>query len=185
MPFLLHVGDLHERRNLAVVVQAIGRGAAGGSRRRRLSLVLAGVDRGVGDRLAAAAADSGVPDAVIRLARCPSRRCARCTAARQHWCIRRATKDSDCRSSRPWRAGRRCSPREPRRFPRSWVSPACCWIRRCQAMGGRDRPRHDRCRAASAIARRRSGACRDVHVGEDRAASRWRSTSACAGDAHR
>ena len=60
VPFLLHVGDLHERRNLSVVVQGLV------DARRRLetpplSLVLAGVDRGVGDRLAALAADSGRP----------------------------------------------------------------------------------------------------------------------------
>ena len=65
-PFLLHVGDLHERRNLSVVVRGLIEA------RRRLetqppSLVLAGVDRGIGDRLAAAAADSGVPDAIVRL----------------------------------------------------------------------------------------------------------------------
>jgi glycosyltransferase involved in cell wall biosynthesis len=66
VPFLLHVGDLHERRNLAVVVQALAE-----ARRRLetppLSLVLAGIDRGVADRLVAAAADNGIPDAVILL----------------------------------------------------------------------------------------------------------------------
>ena len=65
-PFLLHVGDLHERRNLPVVVSALI-----DARRRldmpRLSLVLAGVDRGIGSRLAADAADRGAADAIIRL----------------------------------------------------------------------------------------------------------------------
>ena len=66
MPYLLHVGDLHERRNLMVVVQALI------DARRRLDmptlrLVLAGVDRGVGDRLIARAADRGAADAVVRL----------------------------------------------------------------------------------------------------------------------
>ncbi len=65
-PFLLHVGDLHERRNLFVVVKGLIEA------RKRLetqapSLVLAGVDRGIGDRLAAAAADAGAPDAIVRL----------------------------------------------------------------------------------------------------------------------
>jgi glycosyltransferase involved in cell wall biosynthesis len=65
-PFLLHVGDLHERRNLSVVVRGLIEA------RRRLetqspALVLAGVDRGIGDRLAAAARDGGVPDAIVRL----------------------------------------------------------------------------------------------------------------------
>jgi len=65
-PFLLHVGDLHERRNLSVVVKGLIEA------RKRLqaqapSLVLAGVDRGVGDQLSAAAAENGAQDAIIRL----------------------------------------------------------------------------------------------------------------------
>jgi alpha-1,3-rhamnosyl/mannosyltransferase len=65
-PFLLHVGDLHERRNLRMVVDALVE-----ARRRpgaeRLSLVLAGVDRGVGESLDQAAASAAAPDAVVRL----------------------------------------------------------------------------------------------------------------------
>ena len=66
-PFILHVGDLHERRNLVTVVDAlIGArrhfgGAAG------VSLVLAGIDRGVGDGLCAIAAAADVPEAVVML----------------------------------------------------------------------------------------------------------------------
>ena len=58
-PFLLHVGDLHERRNLPLVVHAMFE-----AQRRPgmppLSLVLAGVDRGIGDRLAGLRARSEV-----------------------------------------------------------------------------------------------------------------------------
>ena len=65
-PFLLHVGDLHERRNLSVVVRGLIE-----ARRRltvpRLSLVLAGIDRDVGSRLASDAAERGAPDAIVRL----------------------------------------------------------------------------------------------------------------------
>lgn len=66
-PFVLHVGDLHERRNLATAVHAVI-----GARRRLggaspLSLVLAGVDRGVGEALRATAADANAPDAVVTL----------------------------------------------------------------------------------------------------------------------
>ena len=67
LPFLLHVGDLHERRNLAVVVEALlaarrdGRGPAG------LSLVLAGIDRGLGGSLRGMARDAGAADAVLLL----------------------------------------------------------------------------------------------------------------------
>ncbi len=65
-PFLLHVGDLHERRNLPVVVHAMFE-----AQRRPgmppLSLVLAGVDRGVGDRLRGYAREAGTPDAVVCL----------------------------------------------------------------------------------------------------------------------
>jgi len=65
-PYLLHVGDLHARRNLSVVVQGLVEA------RHRLepsppSLVLAGVDRGVGDALAAAAAAGGAPGSVVVL----------------------------------------------------------------------------------------------------------------------
>ncbi len=70
VPYLLHVGDLHERRNLAVVVNALVE-----ARRRLetppLSLVLAGIDRGVGHRLAAMAADLGAPEAIVRLGAVP------------------------------------------------------------------------------------------------------------------
>jgi glycosyltransferase involved in cell wall biosynthesis len=65
-PFLLHVGDLHERRNLRMVLDAIvdARQRPGAE---RLSLVLAGVDRGVGEALDRAAAAAAAPDAVVRL----------------------------------------------------------------------------------------------------------------------
>jgi alpha-1,3-rhamnosyl/mannosyltransferase len=63
---LLHVGDLHERRNLPLVVHAMFE-----ARRRPgmplLSLVLAGVDRGVGDRLRGYAREAESPDAVVCL----------------------------------------------------------------------------------------------------------------------
>src|SRR5687767_11415352 len=65
-PFLLHVGDLHERRNLPLVVHAMFE-----AQRRPgmppLSLVLAGVDRGIGDRLRTYARKADSPDAVVCL----------------------------------------------------------------------------------------------------------------------
>jgi O-antigen biosynthesis alpha-1,3-rhamnosyltransferase len=65
-PFLLHVGDLHERRNVHMLIDALV-----AARRRpgaaQLSLVLAGVDRGVGESLDRAAASAGASDAVVRL----------------------------------------------------------------------------------------------------------------------
>jgi glycosyltransferase involved in cell wall biosynthesis len=66
MPFLLHVGDLHERRNLPILVQAL----LDAQRRLEmplLSLVLAGVDRGIGDTLRKLATEGKSPDAVICL----------------------------------------------------------------------------------------------------------------------
>lgn len=65
-PFLLHVGDLHERRNLGVAVEAV-LAARRHSGTTTLSLVLAGVDRGVGDALSATALRAGAADAVVRL----------------------------------------------------------------------------------------------------------------------
>ncbi|MGH9346074.1 MAG: glycosyltransferase family 4 protein [Vicinamibacterales bacterium] len=66
-PFLLHVGDLHERRNLATLVEAVvaARRHFGGA--SAVSLVLAGLDRGVGDALGTMAAGAGMADAVTML----------------------------------------------------------------------------------------------------------------------
>lgn len=61
--FLLHVGDLHERRNVAVAIDALAR--ARGRLAGEVSLVLAGIDRGVGDRLDSQAAAVGIP--LVRL----------------------------------------------------------------------------------------------------------------------
>jgi glycosyltransferase involved in cell wall biosynthesis len=65
--FLLHVGDLHPRRNLAVVVRAIIEARRDGRLRDPMSLVLAGVDRGIGDELRRIAAAASVPDLVVCL----------------------------------------------------------------------------------------------------------------------
>lgn len=64
-PFLLHVGDLHERRNLGVVLSAVLDARRAGV--AAVSLVLAGVDRGIGAKLAAAASAAGEADAVVLL----------------------------------------------------------------------------------------------------------------------
>lgn len=67
-PFVLHVGDLHERRNLGVALEAVlaVRRTPGAG---RLTLVAAGVDRGSGDALVRMAAEAGAPDAFVRLGR--------------------------------------------------------------------------------------------------------------------
>jgi glycosyltransferase involved in cell wall biosynthesis len=57
-PFLLHVGDLHERRNLRIVVEALLDLKARGQL-YPVSLVLAGVDRGLGDHLRARLQNEG------------------------------------------------------------------------------------------------------------------------------
>jgi glycosyltransferase involved in cell wall biosynthesis len=66
-PFVLHVGDLHERRNLATVVDAViaARRHFGGA--AGVSLVLAGVDRGVGEDICAIAAEADAPGAAVTL----------------------------------------------------------------------------------------------------------------------
>ncbi len=50
-PYVLHVGDLHPRRNLALLVRAVGRVVAARRGRQAPALVLAGVDRGERVRL--------------------------------------------------------------------------------------------------------------------------------------
>jgi len=66
-PFVLHVGDLHERRNLPMLVGAVLEAKRRSPVLAALSLVLAGVDRGVADSLLAMAAEGGAPNAVVVL----------------------------------------------------------------------------------------------------------------------
>jgi glycosyltransferase involved in cell wall biosynthesis len=66
-PFLLHVGDLHERRNLSTAVDAVLEARRHFGALPALSLVLVGTDRGVGESLCAMAAAAGAPDAVVHL----------------------------------------------------------------------------------------------------------------------
>lgn len=68
-PFVLHVGDLHERRNLTVAVDAVLAARRRAGALQRLTLVLVGTDRGTGDQLSARAAAAGSPDAILRLGR--------------------------------------------------------------------------------------------------------------------
>lgn len=65
--FLFHAGDLHERRNLGVVVRAVIELHREGRLRDPLSLVLAGVDRGMGDQLRRIASAASLPDLVVNL----------------------------------------------------------------------------------------------------------------------
>jgi alpha-1,3-rhamnosyl/mannosyltransferase len=66
-PYLLHVGDLHERRNLAMVVEAVLEARRHFGALPALSLVLVGTDLGVGEGLKLLAMRSGAPDAVVHL----------------------------------------------------------------------------------------------------------------------
>jgi glycosyltransferase involved in cell wall biosynthesis len=66
-PFVLHVGDLHERRNLPMAVAAVLDARSRVPELSSLSLVLAGVDRGVGDRVRDLAAAAGAANAVAVL----------------------------------------------------------------------------------------------------------------------
>ena len=67
-PYVLHVGDLHERRNLAMLLQAVIAVRRAGTL-PELSLVLAGVDRGVADGLRQLAVRSAAPQALVQLGR--------------------------------------------------------------------------------------------------------------------
>ena len=66
-PFVLHVGDLHERRNLATVVDAVLAARRHFGNAQAVSLVLAGIDRGIGGGLCAIAAEADAPEAVVQL----------------------------------------------------------------------------------------------------------------------
>lgn len=64
-PYVLHVGDLHTRRNLGVVVDAICSARQRGLVPGTLRLVLAGRDHGVTRLLCARAADRGAADLIV------------------------------------------------------------------------------------------------------------------------
>jgi glycosyltransferase involved in cell wall biosynthesis len=66
-PFLLHVGDLHERRNLGVVLEAVLASRRHFGALSALTLVLAGEDRGVGKALCEIAEAAEAADAVTLL----------------------------------------------------------------------------------------------------------------------
>jgi len=66
-PFLLHVGDIHERRNLPLVVDALLEARRHFGSAAAISLVLAGVDRGITEGLCAMAGEAGSPEAVVAL----------------------------------------------------------------------------------------------------------------------
>lgn len=63
-PFILHVGDLHARRNVGVLVDALALLRGRTDLVNRTELVLAGVDRGAAAEIGARARACGVADAV-------------------------------------------------------------------------------------------------------------------------
>ncbi len=66
-PYLLHVGDLHERRNLAMLVEVLLAARRQFGALSALSLVLVGADLGVGEDLRRSATRGGAADAVVQL----------------------------------------------------------------------------------------------------------------------
>lgn len=83
-PYVLHVGDLHERRNLPMVVDAVLQARRHFGAPAGLTLVLAGVDHDIAAGLCAAAAAADAPEAVLPLGAVSEERlCAlyRCAAA--------------------------------------------------------------------------------------------------------
>lgn len=66
-PYLLHVGDLHERRNLTMLFDAVLAARRHFGAAQALSLVVVGKDLGVADALCTVAARAGAPDALVHL----------------------------------------------------------------------------------------------------------------------
>jgi glycosyltransferase involved in cell wall biosynthesis len=64
VPLILHVGDLHARRNVGILVEALAQLRARDDTLTATELVLAGVDRGVSGLLVARAKALGVADAL-------------------------------------------------------------------------------------------------------------------------
>lgn len=65
--FVLHVGDLHERRNLAMLLEVVLALKRDEPRLRDLALVLIGTDRGVLESLVRRASEAGAPGALRAL----------------------------------------------------------------------------------------------------------------------
>jgi alpha-1,3-rhamnosyl/mannosyltransferase len=63
-PYVLHVGDLHIRRNISTALTAV---LAVRRDDQRVSLVCAGIDRGIGEALARQARDAGDPGSLVLL----------------------------------------------------------------------------------------------------------------------
>jgi glycosyltransferase involved in cell wall biosynthesis len=70
-PYVLHVGDLHERRNLSMLTEAVLAARRHVGALPALSLVLVGTDRGVAAGLRALADRAGASDAVVHLPALP------------------------------------------------------------------------------------------------------------------
>lgn len=66
-PYVLHVGDVHVRRNLTTALAAILAARRGDARCATLSLVCAGIDRGAGTALVTQAQAAGDPASVTLL----------------------------------------------------------------------------------------------------------------------
>lgn len=66
-PYVLHVGDIHERRNLTIIIDALVEVRRHFGPVAGMSLVLAGVDRGVVEGLCGLAEAAGVGEAVVPL----------------------------------------------------------------------------------------------------------------------
>jgi hypothetical protein len=116
--FVLHVGDLHPRRNLSLLVDVVLE-LRNDLRWRALKLVLAGVDRGVLAALQEKTAAAGAAEALEYVGNPTTWRSPRCTGGPPYLRIHRAMKGSDCRCSRRWPAGHRSSRRRRRRCPKS------------------------------------------------------------------
>lgn len=68
-PYVLHVGDLHERRNIGMLVEAVLAARQRLGAASALTLVMIGADRGVVEGLCAIAARAHAADAVVHLTR--------------------------------------------------------------------------------------------------------------------
>jgi glycosyltransferase involved in cell wall biosynthesis len=66
-PYVLTVGDLHDRRNLAMLVEAVITARRHSGAVPALSLVMVGKDLGVADGLCAMASNAGARDAIVHL----------------------------------------------------------------------------------------------------------------------
>ena len=103
-PTILHVGDLHARSNVGVLIEMLALLRGRNDALRRTTLVLAGEDRGAGPDLRARATTLGVADSVRFLPAASDQAFVSLMRQADVFAYPSLYEGLGCRCSKPWRA---------------------------------------------------------------------------------